>query len=404
MQSDPNLPRTQKLKGPAGDGQDKRTSTSTLSFLATAASTMVPLVGAVCIVDWIFSMFGVAKYFSHTVFVAALMTSILTVGYFLQFLLDRLVKFFGASTPKRQPTQSRGAKAFKFTVIVVIIPLLVSLAAAALYFPITRFFDGLFSDNDETTALAEIANSVLSSTELKTKEAGIEALGQIDTRESVYELRRILENEKQCFSDWECYSTARNAIVHTHEKSAPEILLAVLELHQDDAKVQDTAKVNLNQRYFQADFTALRNNLELAAKGNKSEEQIATKLGALEGRLTADLSDIEKDLPPAPDNSALTELILDAYKDRAVQRAEEHKSQESPRADAQMLGIARQIADNEAYSGAVRAKAVSLVGAIGHESDIEWLLKWVRGRDEGLRLAGMQAFADLDFRVHHQTD
>jgi HEAT repeat protein len=404
MPSDPQNSRAQRPKGPVRDGQDTPTAGSISSLFREAASTVIPFVGALCAVDWIFSELGIVWRIPHSIFLAAFAISILILGYFLHFAQQRMIDFLGASTRKRREPQSRGAKALRFTIVMIVIPILVSFASAKLYFPITRFFDGLFGGDEETTALAAIANSVLSSTELKTKEAGIEALGTIDTRESANELRRVLENEKQCFSDSECYNTARNALVGAHEKSIPEILLAVLELHLDDAKFRDTAKTDVNQRYFQPDLMVLRRNLQSAGTDTKSQEQISRKLDSLEAQLTASLGDIEKDLPAAPDHSALTELILQSYAERARGRTEAHEDQENPKANTEMINLARQIADNASYSSAVRTKAVALVGAIGQESDKEWLLKWVSGQDEGLRLSAMRAFAALDFRIHHRSN
>jgi hypothetical protein len=176
-------------------------------------------------------------------------------------------------------------------------------------------------------------------------------------------------------------------------------MVAVLKLHLKDAKGTGNSNISLNQRYFQQDLDALRENIRDRASDSKSRDQISTKLDALQAQLEISLSDLQKQLPPTPDRSALTELILDAYAGREGQINEGAKIHRDPEANAQMNEVGIGIVEDGAYSPSVRAKALLLVGAVGAKGDKKWILKWIDNPNETLKVAAIQAYSALDARI-----
>jgi hypothetical protein len=114
--------------------------------------------------------------------------------------------------------------------------------------------------------------------------------------------------------------------------------VAVFERHSKEAKSQQGAsqQVSLSQRYFQSNLDALRNNVQDTAGDSHSKEEIARRLDSIQAQLEADLSDLQKQLPPTPDRSALTELILEAYANREARITDGSKFHRDSEANAQM--------------------------------------------------------------------
>ena len=111
------------------------------------------------------------------------------------------------------------------------------------------------------------------------------------------------------------------------------------------------------------------------------------------------MSDLQKQLPPAPDRSALTELILEAYANREVRITDKSKIHPDPEADTQMSEAAKKIVQDGGYPSVVRAKALLLVGALGTKEDKKWILDLINDPDEALRVAAIGAYSTLDARI-----
>jgi hypothetical protein len=115
--------------------------------------------------------------------------------------------------------------------------------------------------------------------------------------------------------------------------------------------------------------------------------------------LEADLSDLQKQLPPTPDRSALTELILEAYANREARITDGSKFHRDPEASAQMSEASKGIVEDSGYPPFVRAKALLLVGMLGTEEDKKWVLERINDPDETIRVAAIRAYSALDARV-----
>jgi hypothetical protein len=374
---------------------------SVSTFLSAYGSMVLPLIATVFATQWIVLQLDALVPLSgpyHLVLYSLL--AILSFGLF-SLLQDRVFQYLKASPNRKGKPLSRGARALRFIVMGLLIPLLL----AELDHPIRRLWNSLFGHNQELAAVTRIGNSVLSSKEIKVKEAGIEALANIATRDSVEEVGRILDTEQECFKDAECYNATRSAFLTATDASVPRTLLEVLEHHLKDAQGPGASQVSLSQRYFDTDLSALRGNIRNAALNSKSQEDVSSRLDALQAQLESGLSDIQKQLPPAPDRSALIELILDVYASREERVSDGlSKLPEDPEANSQMSKVAQKIVEDNKYPPTVRAKALLLVGQVGTNSDKEWVLNWIDDPDEILKVAAMGAYSTLDSRIRHSSN
>jgi hypothetical protein len=370
---------------------DRPAGTFMSRFLREEAPIILPIAVSIFIVEWFFSELRVEGRMPRPLFMTLFISSVSILSLFLGLVQEKVVRFFIEPSPTSKTPKSRGARLLRGTVLLVLLPMLVSLAFEALRPPVTKLVQRIFGYTGELSATTRIANAVLSSSDLDTKKAGITLLGHIDSADSLVELKRILENEKDCFTDSDCYSITVEALDASEDKTMPELMLSELVGHLNEAKNEGAVgALGIDQRYFQSDFKALQNRLRNSAIDSKSKDQDSAKLEELEAQLTTGLSGIKQDIPKASEKTVLVELILDAY-----------CGIKPSKFDANAKYIARQIAEDWAYSSSIRAKAIAVVGHLGQGEDEEWLLKWVDGREEEVRVAALKAFDELEGRIRH---
>lgn len=386
-------------QGPATGDEDGLWELSFSTYIRDLARLAIPLAIALWVAISIMSKIEEFVRIPRPTYLFLFAITVIIATDCFAVLQHRAIRLFRSKPRPRAEPQSRGSKVLTYVCLGLLLPGLVSVLFAELRSPIVQLYDRFFGANQELEAITNIGNTVLFSSEVKTKEAGIEALGVIDSRDSADELGRILDNDHECFSDAECYNVTRSVLVNATDASIPRTMVAVLKLHLKDAKGTGNSNISLNQRYFQQDLDALRENIRDRASDSKSRDQISTKLDALQAQLEISLSDLQKQLPPTPDRSALTELILDAYAGREGQINEGAKIHRDPEANAQMNEVGIGIVEDGAYSPSVRAKALLLVGAVGAKGDKKWILKWIDNPNETLKVAAIQAYSALDARI-----
>jgi len=198
-------PRSNKLsqQEPAVDEESAHEELNLSILLREGSTLLLPLAAALWVISWI------APWLDEHVSLPRAAQLLIYVGIYilttncLVVLQRRVFRFMSRKSSPRRGPQSRFVRGAKLTLTLVLIPAAVAIIVAELP-PVSRILDRFFGRNNELAAVTQIGNIVLSSTEVKTKEAGIEALATIDTRDSVAELGTILDDEQMCFRDAEC--------------------------------------------------------------------------------------------------------------------------------------------------------------------------------------------------------
>jgi hypothetical protein len=360
-------------------------------FLREEAPAIVPLAVAIFLVEYLSSLLHIEEQLSRTLWMILFVISVSSLSFFLYNLQERVVRFFVDPSPESLAPRSRGARLVRGFVVLVVLPIGASFAFEALKPPVMRLAQEIFGLRPPVSASTRIANAVLWSSDLDTKKAGISVLGHINTADSAAELKRIVENEKECFTDSDCYERTVRALDASEDKYMPQFLLSELVAHLSEAKNEEEGgALGIDRRYFQSDFDALKDNLQKSPMDSKSKDQASAKLEELQAQLTTGLSSLKEDIPSTYEKAILVELILDAY-----------AGMKESKFDANAVYIARQIAEDRSYTSSVRAKAITVVGHAGKNDDEEWILKWVDGREEETRVAALLAYDDLDAKLRH---
>jgi hypothetical protein len=366
---------------------DRKAGAVLAKFLRDEAAAVLPIAVAIALVDFLLSRLHIQERVPRSLWLILFVSLVSCLSFFLQKLQEAGVRFFVDPSPESQAPRSRGGRFLRGFVVLIVLPI----AFEALKPPVIRLAREIFGFKSEFSAATRIANAVLWSPDLDTKKAGISVLGHINTADSAAELKRIVENERSCFTDSLCYETTVHAIDAADDKTMPQFLLSELVGHMNEAKNEgESGALGIDRRYFQSDFDALKDSLQTSGMDSNSKVQASAKLEELQAQVTSGLSSLKEGLPSASEKTILVELILDAYAG-----VKESKS------DTDATYVARQIAEDRAYPSTIRAKAIALVGHAGKSDDEEWILKWVDGREEETRVAALLAYDSLDRKLRH---
>lgn len=363
------------------------------SSLGQELLEIIPYLVSAFLSGLLLSQLHAVQRFQPLIYLSIWYALFLVGAFFLVRVQERVLNFFVDTSERPPKKRSRGVRILRWILLFLILPV----ALMALYDfarpSLTSFFEDLLQLNPETSASTKIANVVLATSDLHTKESGVTALGKIGTGRSTDELLRLLEEEKGCFKDEYCNQAMISSLLKVQNHSVAASMFPLLLRHLDQTKSQ-AKNLSSGQRQSDIDseFKAFHKALQSGTGEDKDKQAAVDKLDALQRQVDSGLNDLNLTSPTESDDTILVELILNTY----AQLDPSHM-------DNQVKDVSKRVSEDQDFPPQVRVDAIAVIGHLGKKSDAAWLLGFMDQKNEPLRAAAIRAIGGIYESSHSKS-
>jgi hypothetical protein len=234
---------------------------------------------------------------------------------------------------------------------------------------------------------ARLADAVLRAESPAAKVHGIQALQATGSSESLDQLLRIMNDDPALPRSGSEYQALVKALASYGAQAKPKLLQRFAAVGREARRVAAAPVGDLFERYFSADFAALKNDIDgrSADPADRAAEQ--DRLLASQAELKQALSQIEGETRPMQSGDTVPALILQAFLEMTLKQ------------DADVLAMARQTAADAAWPDPIRGQALLLIAKLGERDDLDILYAYLGNPSHLLQARALQAIASLQSKL-----
>ena len=259
---------------------------------------------------------------------------------------------------------------------------------------------GLRLSRPETHA-EQLGNAVLRAARPTVKVQGIVALQALGSSDALEQLLRILREDEAALAGGSEGQALSKALA-SYGVQARTVLLQQLEQTGPEARREAVAAPgDLFDRYFAADFAALKTEIDRGERDQNARAERGERLEVAQaelehalGRLETEAGTVEAEANPRPADARrrLPAFVMQTFLAMSLKQ------------DAELLSFARQAAADAAWSDVVRGQALLLVAKFGGKDDLEALYGYLESPSAVLQARAAEAIAALQSRLSAATE
>ena len=240
---------------------------------------------------------------------------------------------------------------------------------------------------EEYPFIKDIGNTIILSTDLKTKVEGIHTLRTIHTELTLQELFRVLDQDKTILYDSTLYDELSMAIA-SYDLLPRDRLVKLF--HNSTSAAQGTPRglnFDLYSYYYKKSFDGVRNLFTKETTDSELLKQKLLKLDEAEAQLKQTLTLLETN------RDHFVNPTLDFVLDTFLQM-------DKLQSDDEIYGLAKTIAADTTYAEATRYSAILLVAKLGTKNDSDFLVPYLNDHSESIKAGALQAISTLHLKLY----
>jgi hypothetical protein len=327
---------------------------------------------------------------SRTLFVAVFFVLFVAVGLLAYGLLRTLVNWRKRILPhiRKNWTDNPQKRLVDIALFGLIVPIALSLAANLVPVssgdPLLVALERRWSTDAAASAVTRVADASLATSSLETKRQAIETLQAIGSEAGRQELFRLLEEDPDALHDYRYYAALRDALASFGEPARVDLVDLLGARAEMPEESGGSPVPGLYDIFFDAAFESLREQIVAGAAQPDATSAMLQAVDALQVDLTRGLDRLDEQGGLAEGGDPTLNLVLDTLLDMGAQEG-----------DKVTYRLVRTLAEDEARSGATRARALLLVATLGTIDDVPFLVSFLEDGDPVLQRAALGAIAIL---------
>jgi hypothetical protein len=239
-----------------------------------------------------------------------------------------------------------------------------------------------------TLSVPSISAAILQSSDIRTKVAGINALGAIRDPNNLNQLTQILSQTGSDLKNAIYYQALSKAIASYGIEARPALIGQFSRWSQAISPAPFVSTSTLYDQYFADSIQALRSAISNQDLDSAEKTAQLQQLNDIENNLQSDLDHLQVNAVKDTASDIRLDFILDTFFRMTIQQ------------DAELLNLSKAVAANPVYPAVDRKKAILLIGKFGGKDELVLVASYLQNSSDVIKTGAIEALVLLDQKTN----